>query len=52
MSRFASRTAFDVLAIDDGEDVQSSEDEQAPEPDAAPSAPYVSWLHLNLQILD
>ncbi|VDB95206.1 unnamed protein product [Peniophora sp. CBMAI 1063] len=39
MSRFASRTAFDLLAVDDGNDGQSSEEELAPEPETAPSAP-------------
>lgn len=48
MSRFASRTAFDLLAVDDGNDGQSSEEELAPEPETAPSAPYVSWLHKSI----
>ncbi|KZV62586.1 hypothetical protein PENSPDRAFT_642000 [Peniophora sp. CONT] len=39
MSRFASRTAFDLLAVDNGDDAQSSEDELAPEPETTPSAP-------------
>ena len=41
MSRFASRTAFDLLAVDDANDAQSSEDELAPEPETAPSVTYV-----------